>query len=154
MFFSLSLDKDRYGRKYIWVINTFSLHVFIVSIILIFLSLNHGLTNYDIHCVFVLKILIPLLNNLSNIGDFLFCYFSSKITSNDRSCTVCLKKTISWNKFPMSTMPANLEFCGRSWSWLYGNWIYNYLCNQCLSPLMLWVRISIRTRWTRYSIMW
>jgi len=27
-------------------------------------------------------------------------------------------------------------------------WINNYLCNQCLSPLMLWVRISIRTRCT------
>jgi hypothetical protein len=27
-------------------------------------------------------------------------------------------------------------------------WIYNYLCNQCLSPLMLWVRISIRARCT------
>ena len=26
-------------------------------------------------------------------------------------------------------------------------WIYNYLCNQCLSPLMLWVRISIGARW-------
>ena len=24
--------------------------------------------------------------------------------------------------------------------WSYGNWIYNYLCNQCLSPLKLWVR--------------
>jgi hypothetical protein len=22
---------------------------------------------------------------------------------------------------------------GPSWSWLYGCWIYNYLCNQCLS---------------------
>jgi hypothetical protein len=22
------------------------------------------------------------------------------------------------------------------WSWSYGSWIYNYLCNQCLSPLM------------------
>ena len=30
----------------------------------------------------------------------------------------------------------------------YGSWIYNYLCNQCLSPLMLWVRISIRARCT------
>jgi hypothetical protein len=29
-----------------------------------------------------------------------------------------------------------------SWSWLYGNWMYNFLCNQCLSPLTLWVRIS------------
>jgi hypothetical protein len=28
-----------------------------------------------------------------------------------------------------------------SWSWLYDGWIYNYLCNQCLSPLTLWVWI-------------
>jgi hypothetical protein len=35
-----------------------------------------------------------------------------------------------------------------SWPWLYGSWIYNYLCNQCPSPLMLWVRISTRTRRT------
>ena len=37
---------------------------------------------------------------------------------------------------------------GPSWPWSYGSWIYNYLCNQCLSPLMLWVRISIRVRCT------
>jgi len=24
---------------------------------------------------------------------------------------------------------------GASSSWSYGRWIYNYLCNQCLSPL-------------------
>jgi len=33
-----------------------------------------------------------------------------------------------------------------SWPWSYGSWIYNYLCNQCLSPPMLWVQISIRAR--------
>ena len=33
-------------------------------------------------------------------------------------------------------------YLGPSWSWSYGSWIYNYLCNQCLSPLKLWV-------WTR-----
>jgi hypothetical protein len=32
---------------------------------------------------------------------------------------------------------------GPSWSWSYGSWIYNYLCNQCLSPLMLRVRIQL-----------
>jgi len=37
---------------------------------------------------------------------------------------------------------------GPSWPWSYGSWIYNYLCNQCLSPLMLWVWISIRVRCT------
>jgi hypothetical protein len=35
-----------------------------------------------------------------------------------------------------------------SWSWSYGSWIYNYIWNQCLSPLMLLVRISIRARCT------
>jgi len=24
---------------------------------------------------------------------------------------------------------------GLSWSWSYGSWINNYLCNWCLSPL-------------------
>ena len=37
---------------------------------------------------------------------------------------------------------------GPSWPWSYGSWIHSYLCNQCLSPLMLWVRISIRARCT------
>jgi hypothetical protein len=38
----------------------------------------------------------------------------------------------------------------------YGSWIYNYLCNQCLSSLKLWVRIPliILTRCTWYNIMW
>ena len=33
---------------------------------------------------------------------------------------------------------------GPSWSWSHGSWIYNYLCNQCLLPLTLWVRIPLR----------
>jgi hypothetical protein len=34
------------------------------------------------------------------------------------------------------------------WSWSNGSWIYNCLCNQCLSLLMLWIWISIRERCT------
>ena len=30
------------------------------------------------------------------------------------------------------------------WSWSYGSWIYNYLCNQCLTPLLLWFRFPLR----------
>ena len=29
----------------------------------------------------------------------------------------------------------------QSWSWSYGNLIYDYLCNQCISQLTLWVQI-------------
>jgi hypothetical protein len=32
---------------------------------------------------------------------------------------------------------------GPSWLWWYGSCIYNYICNQCLSPLTLWVRIPV-----------
>jgi hypothetical protein len=38
----------------------------------------------------------------------------------------------------------SLKMNYEGWLWLYGSWIYNYLCNQCLSPLKLWIRISIR----------
>jgi hypothetical protein len=44
----------------------------------------------------------------------------------------------------------SLELCrniqnksGSSWSWSYCSWIYNYLFNQCLSPLKLWVRTPV-----------
>ena len=36
-------------------------------------------------------------------------------------------------RFPATKWP--------SWSWSYGSWIYNYLYNQCLSHLKLWVRV-------------
>jgi hypothetical protein len=32
---------------------------------------------------------------------------------------------------------------GPSWLWSYGSWIYNYLCNQWLSQLTLWVKILL-----------
>jgi len=36
----------------------------------------------------------------------------------------------------------------------YGSWIYNYLCNQYLSLLKLWVQSTFMARCTRYNIMW
>ena len=37
---------------------------------------------------------------------------------------------------------------GAAWPLSYDSWIYNYLCNQCLSPLMLWIRILIKASCT------
>jgi hypothetical protein len=39
-----------------------------------------------------------------------------------------------------------------SWPWSYGSWIHNYLCNQCISPLKLWVWIPFMGRCTWYNI--
>jgi hypothetical protein len=42
-----------------------------------------------------------------------------------------------------------LNILGPSWSSSYGSWIYNYLCNQCLSPLKCWFRNPFMARCTR-----
>jgi hypothetical protein len=54
------------------------------------------------------------------------------------------------------------NFMGLSWSWSYGSWTYNYLWNQFLSPLKLWVwiRSSLKfwyqftsfRRYTQYNL--
>ena len=47
------------------------------------------------------------------------------------------------------SIPGNLDiYKGPSWPWSYCSWISNYLCNQCLSPPMLWASIAIRARCT------
>ena len=43
---------------------------------------------------------------------------------------------------------------GSLWPWSYDRWFFNYLSNQCLSPLRLWVRILLKARCTRYNSMW
>ena len=37
-----------------------------------------------------------------------------------------------------------LKLLGVVMVWSYNSWIYNYLCNQYLSPQTLWVRIPLR----------
>ena len=55
---------------------------------------------------------------------------------------------INYNYYKVDNNISVLTFLkivwGASWSWWYGSWTYNYLCNQCLSQLTLWVRIPFR----------
>jgi hypothetical protein len=65
-----------------------------------------------------------------------------------------LKFRSEWTGFRFTQCPVSSGFTvydsclttneGPLWSWSYVSWIYNYLCNQCLSPLKLWVRILLR----------
>jgi len=63
-------------------------------------------------------------------------------------CVVALPR----HKFVTGATLLQLD-SGLSWSWWYSSWIYDYLCNQCLSPLTLWVRIPLMAWCIRY-IMW
>jgi hypothetical protein len=47
-----------------------------------------------------------------------------------------------------------LKYKRPSWLWSYGSLIYNYICNQCLSPLKLGVWTPFIARNTQYNIMW
>ena len=59
--------------------------------------------------------------------------WNGKITSHRRYCYSRDRNCIWGSKHGL--------FKGQSWSWSYGTWIDNHLCNQCRSPLTLWVRI-------------
>jgi hypothetical protein len=48
-----------------------------------------------------------------------------------RLVSVTLSIVRAWLYVPL------IMFTYLSWSWSYGSWIYSYLCNQWLSPLML-----------------
>jgi hypothetical protein len=60
-----------------------------------------------------------------------------------RAASVCWKDKrtlilIHLTEYRLNLLPL------KSWSCSYGSLIYNCLCNQCLSPLMLWIRMSLR----------
>jgi len=47
-------------------------------------------------------------------------------------------------------IPLISQFTQLLWLWWYGSWIYNYLCNKCLSPLKLCIWTTFMARCTRY----
>jgi hypothetical protein len=53
-------------------------------------------------------------------------------------------QTLSHNVVSSTLRLSGIWSLGPLWSWSYDNWIYNYICNQCLSPLILWVWIPLR----------
>jgi hypothetical protein len=98
-----------------------------------------------------------------------YCYFivvnfiGEGNRNTQRKPLTCLKTLINFITLWVMAMVINATFnnlcCmldsiqlnvikGQSWSWSYGSWIYNYLCNQYLSPLKLWVPlINFITLW-------
>ena len=63
-------------------------------------------------------------------------YNEHYVYTDQRGQIRCLNPPPSVHMFPQNELP--------SWSRSYGSWIYVYLCNQCISPLTLLVRIPLR----------
>jgi hypothetical protein len=70
-----------------------------------------------------------------------------------RSAKYSMQSLSSWYLDPFYQQSKLDLLLGPSWLWLYGSWVFNYLCNQCLLPLKLWVWTSFMARCTRYNIM-
>jgi hypothetical protein len=90
-------------------------------------------------------------NNIGRLGFFLsYCIiFSYTLTPKPMYfSTQSYKAKVIYTFIVMSDTNIYTIFTGSSWPWSYGGWTYNCLCYQCLSSLMLWVRISIRARCT------
>jgi hypothetical protein len=49
-----------------------------------------------------------------------------------------------WGSSSVASCTTRTKHTGPSWSRSYDSWIYNYLCNQCLSPLTLRVLRVLR----------
>jgi hypothetical protein len=72
-------------------------------------------------------------------------------TENYRSI-MTTDKIVNKKKYRGHDNSLDFFYKGPSWPWSYGSWIYNYLCNQCLSPLMLWVRMVFNATFNNMSV--
>jgi len=70
---------------------------------------------------------------------------------NELAFCLNLSHVVYFNEI-LSTQVCFMYWLVPSWSWSYGSWIYNYLFNQCISPLKLWVRTSFITRCTTLCV--
>ena len=98
-------------------------------------------------CVLTKFTILPYVawNTITNI--FGSCWKTCSVYTwwTNTTLCICIMFVVIdyWNKrrfVIISVRPSLSSWCG--------SWIYNYLCNQCLSPLKLWVRIPFMARCT------
>jgi hypothetical protein len=73
---------------------------------------------------------------------------NSTIETQKRSWRMALEiQVLAWDRYKnvagLYKYRCNSNYEGLSWLWSYGSWTSNYLCNQCLSLIMMWVRILL-----------
>ena len=108
----------------------------------------------NLRLVFLFKYLYTLLVFLKHdwlISIYIACQTISQQEEN-WSISNSIFSTLKWHTKEYYIL---YVFMRSSSSWLYGSWIYNYLCNPITNKL--WDRFPLMARYivyTRYNIMW
>ena len=132
--FPLITWSDNSNSKDIWYLTDFKYHVVSVYI---------KAEPPNLRCSLVIFMLSTDLSFFRNV---------TVSSTSLKSTTLCRTKELWDHNYALTLLNYHSLTEGLSWSWSYGSWIYNYLCNQCLLPLMLLVRIPLRRR--VLDIMW
>jgi hypothetical protein len=82
-------------------------------------------------------------NNISVIYIVAVSFIGGRNGSTRRKPSICCKSLTNFITYNTSTSTHKL-IVQKGPLWLYGSWIYNYLCNQYLSSITLYVRIPLR----------
>jgi len=67
----------------------------------------------------------------------------SRILHHTSASAINIQQGTIFINNPTLTILLYSKICSMGPSWSYGSWIYNHLCNRCLSPLTLWVPIPL-----------
>jgi hypothetical protein len=99
------------------------------------------------HLMYLIDLSLTLieLNCMMNLRPFCFCpLLKYRSALNHFSCLIDFKINHCNIIFYLGSVVDVIIY----------SWSYNYQCNQCLLSLMLWVRIPLMERYTRYNSMW
>ena len=91
-----------------------------------------------------------IIPGITNFMDFVDC-----IQARSQEFNKYLSRyTCTYSRWESTLMICFLKPCTEFYDLnLHKQMIYNYLCNQCLSPLRLWGQIPLMARCTWYNIM-
>ena len=76
---------------------------------------------------------------IKKCDNFILKEYVKWFVNKKRNKVILQQNMIFWSSYWVTHFSCG----GLSWSRWYGSCIYNHICNLCLSPLTLWVRIPV-----------